>query len=72
MCNNEKVRTAVYKDLIKQAENFSLCRIEYLKTVTLLPDEWTPNNFLTASLKLKRPTIEKHYKEVIDKMYQEQ
>lgn len=72
ICKNEKVRRAVYKDLTKQADNFALCRLEYLKNAALIADEWTVNNYLTASMKLRRTVIQNDYKEVLQKLYEDE
>ena len=44
--------------------------IERISAVALYPEEWTPQNgWLTAAMKIARPTIQKEQKDVIDSLY---
>lgn len=50
--------------------NQHLARVEQIKRFTVLPAEWTPDGGeLTASLKIKRRTIEEKYSPDIDALY---
>lgn len=40
-----------------------------LQTVVLTPQEWTPQNYLTAAQKLNRKKLIEAYKSEIDKVY---
>ena len=49
-----------------------LAHYEQIKRITLIPHHFSmENGELTNTLKLKRPIINKNYKEAIDKMYEE-
>lgn len=49
-----------------------LAHYEQIKRITLIPHHFSmENGELTNTLKLKRPVVNKNYKDVIDKMYEE-
>lgn len=57
---------------IVDALNEELAQFEKLKKFRLIPEELSSaNGTLTASLKLRRRTIEEHYKKQIEEMYSE-
>jgi long-chain acyl-CoA synthetase len=67
---SDKVR-ALYEDIVADV-NRPMAQFERLKTVLLVPDEFTiESGELTPSLKLKRRVVEQKYAAQIDAMYQE-
>ena len=49
-----------------------LAGYEQIKRITLIPHHFSmESGELTNTLKIKRPVVNKNYKEVIDKMYEE-
>ncbi|CAG8501551.1 9595_t:CDS:10 [Acaulospora morrowiae] len=70
LCDDKKIVKAVLKECHEQAKRADLKPAEYLGTIVLVSDEWTPQNgLLTAANKLKRAGLEKKYKDAIDRMY---
>jgi len=70
LVGDAKVR-ALYEGIVDQV-NQNLARFEKLKRVLLVPDEFTAQNgTLTASMKIRRRTVEERYREQIEKMYAE-
>ena len=50
----------------------SLAHYEQVKRITLVPHHFTmERGELTNTLKIKRPAINKNYKDIINKMYEE-
>jgi long-chain acyl-CoA synthetase len=68
LADNEKVKEIIAKevDLINQ----DLAQYETIKKFKILPDEFTIENFLTPSLKIKRKVVSARYSHVIEAMYQ--
>jgi len=67
---NDKVR-ALYVGIVEDL-NKNLARFEKLKRVIVVADEFTAENgILTASMKLRRRTVEEKYRQQIDQMYAE-
>jgi long-chain acyl-CoA synthetase len=63
-----KVR-ALYDGIVDEV-NQNLARFERLKRVLLVPDEFTAQNgALTASMKVRRRTVEERYRDKIEEMY---
>lgn len=59
-------------DGIVEEQNKDLARFEKLKRVMLVPDEFSAENgTLTASMKLRRRTVEERYRVEIEQMYAE-
>ena len=71
LCASSKVRDML-KERIDTLQQ-SLANYEKIKYITLLPHHFSlENGELTNTLKLRRAIIYKNYKELIDKMYEEQ
>ena len=67
-CNDSEV-VAKVQEIMKENEG-ELSNRERVKHIALISEEWNPENgMLTAALKLKRPSIAEHYKEVIERLY---
>ncbi|KAL1849587.1 long-chain fatty acid-CoA ligase [Diaporthe australafricana] len=66
LVHNEKVRAAVYKDLVNQGKTAGLTGLETISGVVLTDEEWTPQNGLvTATQKVNRRAVrEKYAKEI--------
>ena len=65
-----QVKKAVLRSFEEIAEKYKRHKFEYIKNITLLTDEWSPENgLLSSSLKLIRPSLKEKYKKVIEKMY---
>lgn len=70
LCANSKVN-AMMKERIDTLQQ-TLSHYEQIKRFTLLPKPFTmESGELTNTLKLRRPFVNKNYKELIDKMYEE-
>lgn len=70
LCANPKVN-AMMKDRIDTLQQ-TLSHYEQIKRFTLLPKPFSmESGELTNTLKLRRPFVNKNYKELIDKMYEE-
>ncbi len=70
LCANEKVRKMLM-DRIKILQQH-LAYYEQIKRITLLAHHFSmESGELTNTLKIRRPVINKNYREVIDKMYEE-
>ena len=66
-----------HPDVVKrfQAEvkkyNANFGDFEQVKKYKLMADEWLPTNgFLSPTMKIKRNVIEKHYAELIEKLFE--
>jgi long-chain acyl-CoA synthetase len=70
LCQNKQIHDMVMERINTLQQ--PLAYYEQVKRITLLPHHFTmENGELTNTLKIKRATIAKNYKEVIDKMYEE-
>lgn len=70
LCANSKVN-AMMKERIETLQQ-TLTHYEQIKRFTLLPVAFSmESGELTNTLKLRRPMVNKNYKEVIDKMYED-
>ena len=70
LCANAEVHTMMMERIATLQQ--SLAGYEQIKRFTLLPHHFSmESGELTNTLKMRRPVINKNYKEVIDKMYQE-
>jgi long-chain acyl-CoA synthetase len=63
-----KVREIISKEI--DATNQDLAQFETIKKFTILPEEFSVENFLTPSLKIKRKLVTAHYIKEIEAMYQ--
>jgi len=62
---------ALYEGIVAEV-NRGLARFETLKKILLVPEEFTANDgTLTATLKLRRKTVEERYRKQIDDLYQD-
>jgi long-chain acyl-CoA synthetase len=68
LAKNEKVQQIISGEI--DAINQDLAQFETIKKFTILPEEFTMENFLTPSLKIKRKLVSVHYKDIIEAMYQ--
>lgn len=68
LAKNPKVREIIEKEV--EVINHDLAQFETIKKFTILPEEFTVENFLTPSLKIKRKLVSSHYAEIIEAMYQ--
>lgn len=72
LLRDERLKRAVMESLEEQAKKARLGRNERVKDITLISDEWNPENgMLTAAMKFKRNEIAKRYRQDIDEMYGE-
>lgn len=70
LCANRQVHDMMM-DRVSTLQQ-SLAHYEQIKRITLLPHHFSmESGELTNTLKLKRPVINKNYKELIDKMYED-
>ena len=70
LCQNREIHEMIMEriDTLQQR----LAGYEKIKRITLIPHHFSmENGELTNTLKMKRPVINKNYKELIDKMYEE-
>lgn len=69
-CKDEKVRSAVLKELQDFGRAHGLVKYELPRKVLLTCDEWTPESGLvTGALKIRRKNIVQRYKLEINDMY---
>lgn len=62
---------ALYEGVVAEV-NRGLARFETLKKILLVPEEFSANDgTLTATLKLRRKTVEERYRKQIDDLYQD-
>ncbi|CAG8484402.1 9547_t:CDS:2 [Scutellospora calospora] len=70
LCSNKEITTTVFQACLTQAKKAGLKPAEMLGDITLVPDEWTPQNgLMTAASKIKRKDIQDKYKTDLDRMY---
>ncbi|KAI7108105.1 hypothetical protein KC352_g36637, partial [Hortaea werneckii] len=68
----QKVRSAVLKELMKVGKKAKFNSYEHVRNVRLMLEPFSiDNDLLTPTLKLKRPQTAKKYRDVIDEMYAE-
>ncbi|GHU68809.1 AMP-dependent synthetase [Bacteroidia bacterium] len=65
--DNKDVRKLFKEEVQKYNTHFG--DYEQIRNFRLIADEWTPDNFLSQTLKIKRNIIIEHYKETIDKLF---
>lgn len=68
LSQHEKVKEIVAKEI--EAINQELAQFETIKKFTILPEEFTVENYLTPSLKIKRKVVAARYEAIIEAMYQ--
>lgn len=67
LAQSPKVRDIIQKEL--DEVNAELAQYEQIKKFTIITEEFTTDNFLTPSLKIKRKAVVERYKEQINGMY---
>lgn len=68
LARNEKVKEVIGKEI--ETINQELAQFETIKKFSILPEEFTVENFLTPSLKIKRKVVSARYSSIIEAMYQ--
>lgn len=68
LADNPKVREWIQGDI--DAVNQELAQFETIKKFRVIPEEFSTNNYLTPSLKIKRKLVTERFKEEIEAMYQ--
>lgn len=68
LTKNLKVTEIIEKEI--EELNSDLAQFETIKKFTLINEEFTTDNFLTPSLKIKRKVVHERYKDAIETMYQ--
>lgn len=68
IAKHPKVREIIEKEI--EVINSHLAQYESIKKFAILPEEFTIENFLTPSLKIKRKVVTAHYASIIEAMYQ--
>ncbi len=58
----------IFQDEVKKY-NANFADYEQIKRFDLVSEEWTPNNFLSPTLKTKRRVVEEFYKDKIEKLF---
>jgi len=70
LCKDKRTEKAVLESLAKTWKETNLKSIERIADVILFAEEWTTQNgFLTAAMKISRPTIVEKHKEMINQIY---
>lgn len=65
-----QAREHLLKEMTRTGKDHHLNGIEQVKAVHLEPKPWTIADFLTPTLKSKRPQLRDHYKTIIERLYQ--
>lgn len=68
LAQHPKVREIIAAEL--EEVNQQLAQYETIKKFTIIPEEFTTENFLTPSLKIKRKVVSERFKQEIETMYQ--
>ena len=68
--HDEDIRAAVLKDIKAMAKKKGLGVYEIPRKIALVGEEWTPDNVLTASMKLRRKVVYKRYSDKLDELYE--
>jgi len=68
LAENDKVKEIIGNEI--DVINQDLAQYETIKQFKILPEEFTVENFLTPSLKIKRKVVSAHYSGIIEAMYQ--
>lgn len=67
LAKSSKVREIIQKEIDEL--NLDLAQFENIKKFTIVTEEFTTDNFLTPSLKIKRKAVVERFKSEIDAMY---
>lgn len=68
LATHPRVREIIAEEI--EQVNQKLAQYETIKKFTVLPEEFTTDNFLTPSLKIKRKVVSERFKKEIEAMYQ--
>lgn len=68
LAQNEKVKEIIGKEI--DIINQELPQFETIKRFSIIPEEFTVENYLTPSLKIKRKMVSERYSTMIEAMYQ--
>lgn len=68
LAEHQGVRDFIQKEI--DEVNTELARFETIKKFSIITEEFTTDNFLTPSLKVKRKVVTERYKETIEALYQ--
>lgn len=68
LAQNPKVREIIQQEI--DEINHDLAQYETIKKFSIITEEFTTENFLTPSLKIKRKLVSERYKAIIEAMYQ--
>ena len=69
LAHHSRVREIIQNEI--DAINHELAQFETIKKFEIIPEEFTVENFLTPSLKIKRKVINSKYNDLIEAMYQD-
>lgn len=67
IARHAKVKEIIGKEI--EEVNGNLAQFETIKKFTIIPEEFTTENFLTPSLKIKRKVVSEQFKKEIEAMY---
>lgn len=67
LAQNSKVKEIIQNEI--NEINHDLAQFETIKKFTIVTEEFTTDNFLTPSLKIKRKVVVERYKDQIEAMY---
>ena len=62
------IRKMVLNEINKSSKKNGLAKMEMVKDIRLVSEEWTPDNLLTAAMKFKRKELYQHYDALIKDM----
>jgi len=72
LCEDPKVKDFLLSEIRATGRKMKLRSIETIRSITISPFEWTPqNNMLTSAMKLNRNEIVKKYKKDIERLYED-
>ncbi|KAH9394833.1 Long-chain-fatty-acid--CoA ligase 4 [Tyrophagus putrescentiae] len=71
LCNHPAVVDHIKTDIEETCTELSFAKKEMPAEITLVAEEWTPDNFLTAALKMRRKPVNEFYQEAIRNMFAE-
>ena len=71
LCSDTDVVKHVLKSIKDTCKRLGFARKEIPTRITLCKEEWTPDNLLTAAMKMKRKQVNEYYHEQIKQMFSE-
>ena len=71
LCSDADVVKHVLKSIKDTCKRLGFARKEIPTRITLCKEEWTPDNLLTAAMKMKRKQVNEYYQEQIKQMFSE-